>query len=249
MNSNYTINTSTAIRPVDPTNQSGSSFETESSFQYFSRLMYDQHLQISDGTETPPYSSISSETIVTALNNTLSDRVIASASNNLPHQGPSNGAPDTDTRCESTTKTYPLISIPSNPEVPSGSQFQTTDPFHCNICNTPFKKLHSLMRHNRFIHNEKRIASFQCDFCNKSFLSDIFLQRHLRGHTGEKPFQCDICDKRFSQSSNFLVHMRLHPGKTPFPCDLCNKSFTQQIGLNQHILRSHHWMKPRPCNI
>ena len=38
----------------------------------------------------------------------------------------------------------------------------------------------------------------------------IFLEQHVRCHTGEKPFQCVICGRGFAQKSNVKKHMITH---------------------------------------
>jgi len=53
--------------------------------------------------------------------------------------------------------------------------------------------------------------SFNCTYCNKTFLGQFYLQRHLRSHTGEKSCFCDICGKGFVEWRNLKNHMiRFH---------------------------------------
>ncbi|XP_052764295.1 sal-like protein 3 isoform X17 [Mya arenaria] len=45
-----------------------------------------------------------------------------------------------------------------------------------------------------------------CKICNKAFSRKLFLENHVRSHTGEKPFKCRICGKGFTQKCNLKTH-------------------------------------------
>lgn len=61
--------------------------------------------------------------------------------------------------------------------------------------------------------NENHISNddvnkFKCSWptCEKVFKTDYDLQRHMRGHTGEKPYKCPSCNQRFSRLDNMSKH-------------------------------------------
>ena len=75
-----------------------------------------------------------------------------------------------------------------------------------------------------------------CQYCNKLFTSNCYVQRHERIHTGEKPYNCDICGQWFSHKGNLSTHKRVHTGEKPYNCETCGKSFSQSSALKSHKL-------------
>ena len=60
------------------------------------------------------------------------------------------------------------------------------EPFICHRCNQQFTKLEYLQQ---YIRTHENIAQDKhCSYCEKSFLSNTLLRRHLRTHTGHKPY-------------------------------------------------------------
>ena len=46
-----------------------------------------------------------------------------------------------------------------------------------------------------------------CKYCGKRFQRKLFLERHERIHTGERPFQCKHCNFTSAQKGNLNQHM------------------------------------------
>ncbi|XP_050522048.1 gastrula zinc finger protein XlCGF7.1-like isoform X1 [Daktulosphaira vitifoliae] len=75
---------------------------------------------------------------------------------------------------------------------------------------------------------------YNCNECEKTFSSKLYLNIHQKYHTNEKKFICPICKVSFSQKSNLKNHIRVHTGERPFKCELCFKTFADQSNYCRH---------------
>ncbi|XP_016303347.1 zinc finger protein 546-like isoform X1 [Sinocyclocheilus anshuiensis] len=80
-------------------------------------------------------------------------------------------------------------------------------PFHCKICDKPFRRQKSMQNH-MLLHQGDR--NYPCIFCGRRFLKSWHLTEHLRIHTGEKPFGCNKCGKMFVQWNQARSHIIKH---------------------------------------
>ncbi|XP_063608761.1 zinc finger protein 91-like isoform X1 [Penaeus indicus] len=81
--------------------------------------------------------------------------------------------------------------------------------FRCEECNKSFKCRSNLWSH-RLTHTSQEDRRFTCPECPQRFNTRSKLNVHLQGHTGEKKFQCGECQKGFIYQGLLLRHMRKH---------------------------------------
>ena len=79
----------------------------------------------------------------------------------------------------------------------------------CAYCGKIIKNRFARMRHERE-HKAKLEGKFSCEICNKSFIDDSCLKRHIRIHTGEMPYQVNFglvcCYKGCGSKFVYLKH-------------------------------------------
>ena len=148
-------------------------------------------------------------------------------------------------------------------------------PFTCETCGKTFQLKHQYQRHCRLHWNDDK-KKYKCHVCDRAFLQQEFLRRHLLTHSGESPFKCEWCDKRFNQAVNLRLHTErvhtrvlknechecgklfftaselrnhslYHLQKRSFQCSACGQSFYEKRHLNRHIRRVHAKIKNFYC--
>jgi len=78
----------------------------------------------------------------------------------------------------------------------------------CSQCDRGYTNPSELKKHCLRKHANGSERRFECIFCAKSFATGADIERHLRGHVGEKPIFCDLCDISYSKNFNLKIHMR-----------------------------------------
>lgn len=119
--------------------------------------------------------------------------------------------------------------------------------FHkCAHCNMQFMKEEDLKAHNvRAKHGTSKWSSSRCLLCPKSFLSQSFLDKHMKNKhpdpifvdKQEQPLQtrkkCGFCSKQFVKQGMLYNHVRLCHNRS-YVCALCKQKFTDMSLYIEH---------------
>ena len=88
----------------------------------------------------------------------------------------------------------------------------------------------------------------KCSHCEKQYIKEIDLKKHLYyEHGGKKPFPCQICTRKFVSAGDLRKHHIYHTKATPFKCPYCDKRVRHKSLLKRHIV-IHTGEKPHVCS-
>jgi len=87
---------------------------------------------------------------------------------------------------------------------------------------------------------ESKLYTCTIPGCDKVYRHSSSLRDHMHAHSDVKrPYACTLCDWAFSERSNLQRHMRGHAGEKPFACRVCKRAFAQKSNMQTHMLRLH----------
>ncbi|WKX92480.1 hypothetical protein Q1695_010479 [Nippostrongylus brasiliensis] len=114
----------------------------------------------------------------------------------------------------------------------------------CPECSCVFSNHRTLTRHRRAVH-DAAFPPFCCDVCNRTFLKETQMRRHMLSHKNneaQKPFPCSRCHKSFNLKSTLKLHMDIHsrrdiddPVLTNPKCPVCMKHLSSRNALRKHM--------------
>ena len=119
------------------------------------------------------------------------------------------------------------------------------DKYVCSVegCDKELKTLSSYKMHEYYHEEDKKC--FQCKVCKVKFTYESQLDRHMDGHTDNKPFKCasKTCPRfveGFKSQQSLNRHMDIHAGKR-IPCTVegCTKDFPTKAYLKEHMNMKH----------
>ena len=90
----------------------------------------------------------------------------------------------------------------------------------------------------------RKKTEFKCEFCEKTFPTEHYLDRHIVCHTQEQKYTCDQCDSKFRHRSSLMKHKKKHDGVS-YTCHFCGKIYSYAQGLAEHINVKHLNMEPK----
>lgn len=86
-----------------------------------------------------------------------------------------------------------------------------------------------------YAHDRKR---FRCEECGQKFGRRSALADHVDlVHRGLGVFRCGKCGKRYVRGNTYQKHLRLHEGETFNICEICGRHFMTKGDLVKHIRR------------
>ena len=84
--------------------------------------------------------------------------------------------------------------------------------FRCELCGDRFTRKNDVKRHMKLIHEKPR--NFQCDECEKYFLTEDNLRTHQEKHSRE--LKCRKCQHMFGKAAYYSDHIKyVHPDGGP----------------------------------
>ena len=113
----------------------------------------------------------------------------------------------------------------------------------CSLCPSVFPYLSTLKNHMALTHNKTKVIAkvFKCEECDKSFISEVALERHVTTHGEDRNLKCRFCEKTFKTKYSLQQHEDIiHLGK--FTCSICGKNLYNRKDFASH-LELHHEMR------
>ena len=140
---------------------------------------------------------------------------------------------------------YQKLSTMSKQDIIDKTEFILENNLHlkspfCNYCLKKFKNKKNMVDHVRMIH-QKCPKKYQCEACDKSYMSEAALQYHTDvSHSDSSSVKCSLCDKTFGHKTSLVRHMKIHNQKIfKFECEHCTKFFVRKDELVRHRKNSH----------
>lgn len=133
----------------------------------------------------------------------------------------------------------------------------------CNICDAVLTSRDKVRIHKNINHpdvkRERRsndemknwgdVGEYECELCNKSYISKSKIRKHMDVHKNkDRPKRlCTICGLELCSTYNLNNHIRtVHGRERKFHCQLCDRRFSHSHHLKTHMNR-HDNIRPFQC--
>ncbi|XP_064652991.1 zinc finger protein 431-like [Lineus longissimus] len=94
----------------------------------------------------------------------------------------------------------------------------------------------SLLR--RHMKQHVKWGTWKCEHCDKIFLYQSFLKRHLLVHVDPSLIcKCDICEALFSSAAMLSRHKKIHTRENVNTCQVCHLTFQSPGGFRDHVIK------------
>jgi KRAB domain-containing zinc finger protein len=103
--------------------------------------------------------------------------------------------------------------------------------FECQICKMRFKVRSKLKRH-QMVHQARKT----CGICQKSIAANSYryhMKLHQLKKQ-EKKFECQVCQKKFLTKWLLISHIKTH--EKSFECDLCGHRVASKVQMKNHLI-------------
>lgn len=111
-------------------------------------------------------------------------------------------------------------------------------PYKCSACTAVLNDIWQLTDHMAAVHlPAANVPTFTCSTCEKRFLHEHSLQKHIRNHEAGRNFECDLCQMSFNTKSAKLAHRFFHEQR--HICGQCSEGFGYASILRHHLAYRH----------
>ncbi|OCT99904.1 hypothetical protein XELAEV_18005688mg [Xenopus laevis] len=110
----------------------------------------------------------------------------------------------------------------------------------CSVCNKKCSSSLNLQEHRK-VHE-----IYECQDCDKKFISANQLRRHMITHSEKRPYTCEVCCKSFKRLDQVTAHKIIHSEDKPYQCKLCGKGFAHRNVYKNHK-KTHSEERPFQC--
>ena len=121
----------------------------------------------------------------------------------------------------------------------------------CDKCDYSFRGIPSDLKKHQRIHDENR-KKVKCEHCSKEFLSQGYLNFHIKHFHKGKKYKCEVCGKEARTVTMHNIHLKSHLAiENQLKCDQCNTFVTHsKYKLAFHKKTNHKTGNPlQKCTV